>query len=244
MITRDVSQLYVVPAFTHNVRFISCTVNTLTCARAGATSAIGSSEFWPGYTLDRLGLPRSFASVALVPTVVADVIATEAAPQQVIVTISAGLQHTSASGGTWANYSTGDWLVQSGLWLQTTSTSTGKDKFTAIQRDVGLTSEIGIGGILATATATCTIQQTSTGAITLAYYAGPPAVFDLGGAKRYIRSVLRFQHETTADWGGVGACAVAGGAIFGSGTFVFGEPGEAQPTGVTKRILVTTGCST
>ena len=246
MITRDVSQLYVVPAFTHRAAFISCTIAGLTCARDGATSAIGTSEFWPGYTIDRLGLPRNFNSIAIVPTVFAD-LNTSSNKNVMVVRLSVGLQHTSASGGTWANYSTGDWIADKGLWAQTSATSTAHALFTVVQRDVGLTTEIGIGGVITSATSTAGGSgglpgTTSTG---LQYYAGAPAVFSLVGANRYLRPLLRIPHETTADWGGAGACAVAGGSIRMAAAAVFGEPDEAQPPyAPTKRILVTSGCAT
>ena len=58
MITRDVAQLQVVPAFVNNARFTGCTLSGYTCTESGATSAIGSSEFFPGFVIDRLGLRK------------------------------------------------------------------------------------------------------------------------------------------------------------------------------------------
>lgn len=241
MITRDLHQAQVVPAFVNNARFIGCTISGYSCTPGGATSAIGTSEFYPGFMVDRLGLTRAFRSVMIAPVVYGSVATTEGTGNIAVITLSAGLQHTSASGGTWANYSTQDWLVQQGLWRQTTATATGHGNFAQVQRDVGLTTEIGIGGVLTTTTSTAGGQDVTAGTSStgFVYYAAPGPVFSLDGAKRYVRVLFRLQHETTGD-----VCAGAG-SVHMSGALVFGEPDEAQPPfGPIKRILVTSGCAT
>ena len=72
MITRDVNQIYVVPGFVNNARFTGCTLAGYTCTESGATSAIGSSEFYPGFTIDRLGLPRNYNAMMVAPVLFGD----------------------------------------------------------------------------------------------------------------------------------------------------------------------------
>lgn len=238
MITRDIQQLQVVPAFVHAARFHTCTFNGVTsvaCA-AGGSSAIGSSEFLPGFIIDRLGLSRNYNSLMVAPLVWGDYATTGAGIFW--AGLSFGVMDASASGGTFAAYSTADWVVSRGLWAQTTATSTSGNIFSAVQRDVGLTSNIGIGAVLSSTTSTgggvtITSLTTSTG---FCYYAGPGASFSLQGAKRFVRVVIRPHLETTGC--GAGTLDVRAAAIFG-------EPDEApSPTGPAKRILVTSGCAT
>lgn len=238
MITRDVSQLFVVPALYHNARFNSCTVAGFTCYTDGATSAIGSSEFFPGFVIDRLALPYEYNSMAVVPTLYGNYGGSGDGTGFVTGALSAGIMHASASGGTFAAYSTGTWLVGASLWRQTTATSTANTAYSIVQKDVGYTSELGIGGLMGTATSTSAGQgmvggTSSTGSL---FYAGKPARFDLTGAKRFIKVVIRPQIEST----GCGA-----GGFHMSAAAVFGEPGYANPSvAAAKRILVTTGCAT
>ena len=263
MISRYVNQLQVVPAFVYNSRFAACgSVTLLTCAEAGQSSAIGSSQFWPGLVIDRAGLTRNYNSVALIPVVYGD-FGTSGVPGAVAdPQLSFGIEHTSATGGTWAAYSTQNWVVGAGLWRQTTATSTANLSYSFGQLDAVNTSVAGIGGIVTTATSTASgvNVQVGTSSTGFVYYAGPPASFSLGGAKRYIRSKIKLQWDSTGDWGG-GACAVGFGAIHMSAAMSFGEPGYISPpagpggTGLAganaacsdlpfKRILVTSACAT
>lgn len=238
MITRDINQLMVVPALAHNARFHSCTVTGFTCYISGATSAIGISEFFPGFVIDRLGLPKAFKSVMVAPVVYGEFGSSGAGAGDILVgTLSVGIMHASASGGTFAAYSTQDWLEKQGLWRQSTATSTGNASFQQIQRDVGLTCNIGVGGLTSTSTSTAGGQDMTAGtsSTSLFYYAGPGPTFSLEGAKRYIKVVMRTQFETTGC--GSGGYHMSAGAIFG-------EPDEAQPDLPAKRILVTSGCAT
>lgn len=243
MITRDVNQLMVVPALAHNARFHSCTVTGFTCypTMAGVSTGIGTSEFIPGFTIDRLGLPRNFKSFMVAPVVYGDFATTGTSAGNVLVgTFWAGLQDTCTSGGTFASYSTQNWLVGKGLWRQTTATSTANEAFAPVLADVGLTSAIGIGGLTSTTTSTTASGSTGnmvagTSSTSLFYYAGPGPAFDLSGAKRYIRVVMRTQFETTGCGSGSYHMSAAG---------IFGEPDEAQPPLPTRRILVTSGCAT
>ena len=238
MITRDMSQIYVVPALVHSARFHSCTVAGLTCYTAGATSAIGSSEFFPGFTIDRLGLPRSFNAAAIFPVVWGDYTTTVGTGNICVSLLSAGLMHATASGGTFTAYSTGSWIDGKGLWRQTTATSTANASFAQIQRDVGLTCNIGIGGVLSSTTSTANGQDVTAGtsSTSFIYYAGAPPVFNLIGANRYIKCVMRTRFETTD-------CGT--GSYHMSAALGFGEPDEAQPPyAPNKRILVTSGCAT
>ena len=238
MITRDVSQMFVVPALRHDANFHSCTVTGLTCYTAGATSAIGSSEFFPGFTIDRQALPRNFNSMMLVPMIHGDITTSVGTGNIAVSLLSAGIMHASASGGTFTAYSTGSWIDGKGLWRQTTATSTANKSFTQVQRDVGLTTEIGIGGVLSSTTSTADGQDVTAGTSSTGfiYYAGAPPYFNLIGAKRFIKCVLRTRFETTDC--GTGEYAMSAAAVFG-------EPDEAQPPyAPNKRILVTSGCST
>lgn len=241
MITRDVNQLFVVPALVHNARFHSCTVTGFTCYGVGAgVSGLGTSELFPGFIIDRLGLPRHFNSLMVAPVIYGD-IATSGDGAVCINSLTAGVMHASASGGTFAAYSTDNWFFEKALWRQSTATSTAHGSFTQVQRDVGLTTEIGIGGLTGSATSTAAgvagqdmvAGTTSTGFL---YYAGAGPVFDLGGAKRFIKVTMRTKFETT----GCGS-----GGYHMSAAAIFGEPDEARPPFAPgKRILVTSGCAT
>lgn len=237
MITRDIHQLQVVPAFHHNAKFVTCEdlVGTCTCAAGGVTGA-GTTSWFPGYMIDRLGLTHSFNSLLIAPVVLADIASTDNAgnARARYYGVGIGLQHTSATGGTWADYSTGDWFVNQGLWSQTTATASACHTFyAAVQRDVSTT----LGGIMATATSTTPglSLQAATSSTAFAYYSGPGAAFDLGGAKRYVRALIRPHIE---------ALACAQGKMSITAAAVFGEPGEAPAGNPVKRILVTTGCAT
>jgi hypothetical protein len=237
MITRDVAQQFVVPALYHSARFHSCTVAGLSCYTGGATSAIGTSEFFPGFIIDRLGLPGAFRSLGVAPLLYGDYGVSEPANGPVLTaTLSVGVMHASASGGTYVAYSTGTWMVQQPLWRQTTSTSTSSAYFTAVQRDVGNTSEIGTGGLTSTSTSTSagTSVVAGTSSTSFVYYAGPLADFPIDGAKRFIKVVIRPQFETTG-------CATGSFALSAVG--IFGEADLSQPRQPTKRILVTSGCA-
>ena len=242
MITRDVHQIYVVPGFVNNARFTGCTLAGYTCTESGATSALGSSEFFPGFIIDRLGLPRNFNSVLVAPVLFGDYQTSVGTGNIAAITLSAGIMHSSSTGGTFTAYSTQDWLDRQGLWRQTTATSTATTKqyFTAIQRDVGLTSEIGLGGVLSTTTSTA-LEGVAAGAssTSLLYWAGAGPAFSLQGAKRYIKVAMRLQHLTTGD-----VCSGAG-RVHMSAAAIFAEPDEAQPPYYpNKRVLVTSGCAT
>ena len=200
MITRDIAQGFVVPAFWNNARFHSCTVAGYTCYKDGATSAIGTSEFFPGFVIDRLGLPGAFRSMGVAPLLFGDYGVSEPTNGTAIAaTLSIGVMHASASGGTYAAYSTGSWMVSQPLWRQTTSTSTAAPLFSAVQRDVGNTSEIGTGGLTSTSTSTAAGASAvaGTSSTSFLYYAGPMADFAIDGAKRFIKVVIRPQFETT-----------------------------------------------
>lgn len=250
MITRDIQQLLVVPMFTHEARFGGCGAGPLnyTCSTAGGIEAPGSTNlapaqsatadcaiYFPGMMVDRLGLRESFRSLLLAPLCYGDALSTDENARCRFQGISLGLQHTSATGGTWASYSTGSWLIQAGLWNQTTATSTSAGFYSVVQRDA---VDNVLGGELTTTTSTDTTSgrgdpTTSTG---ITYYAGPGAAFDLGGAKRYIRCLMRPHFEATGS-GAVGAVMEVVG--------IFGEPDYARPNETAvKRILVTTPCAT
>ena len=243
MITRDVNQIYVVPGFVSNARFTGCTLAGYTCTESGATSAIGSSEFFPGFVIDRLGLPRGFNSLLVAPVVFGDYQTSVGTGNIAAITLSAGIQHASASGGTFTSYSTENWIDRQGLWRQTTATSTASTNsyYEAVQRDVGNTSEIGWGGVTSTTTSTALGEGVAAGAssTSLLYWAGAGPAFSLGGAKRFIRVALRLQHLTTGD-----VCSGAG-RVHMSAAAIFAEPDESRPPYAPfKRILVTSGCAT
>ena len=235
MIARDVAQLQVVPAFQHNAKFVACgDANLGTCTCAAGISAAGSTWF-PGFIIDRLGLAQSFNSVAIAPNAWADIRVSDENARVQYYAVGVGLQHTCTTGGTFADYSTGDWIVDQGLWRQTTATATACAMYTAVQRDAADT----LGGVMTSATSTASgvsqnVASSSTGT---AWYAGPPAKFDLSGAKRYLRVLVRPV---------VGTTACAGGPMELSAVAIFGEPqvNPAQYSTPVKRILVTTGCAT
>lgn len=245
MITRDVHQLQVVPAFAHRAKFSVDTVAGYTCTEgSGETSAIGDSGFMPGFVIDRLGLQRTYHSLLIAPVAFGHIKACSTASK--VVTwgaLSVGLQHTSASGGTYANYSTEDWMVKVGLWRQTTATSTGSLFYTAVQRDVGLSTDLGLGKVLASATSTAAGEsiQSGTTSTQYMYYVGQGAAFDLGGAKRYLRPLVHLHLWST----GTSTDSLGLTDVILSAAAIFGEPSEARPPeGAVKRILVTSGCST
>ena len=111
MIARDVAQLQVVPGFRHNAQFQNCETGVVagSCACSGGIAAAGST-YWPGFTIDRLGLTQQFNSVAIAPSAWVDLRVSDENARVQHYAISVGLQHTSATGGTWADYSTGQWI--------------------------------------------------------------------------------------------------------------------------------------
>lgn len=239
MITRDIKQLLVVPAFRHTAKFIACGATNLgTCTCDGGSTAAGSCSWFPGYIIDRLGLSRSPKSLAVVPTVFAEIQSSDENAKFQHYAISFGLQHASSSGGTFADYSTGDWIENAGLWRQTTATATACSYYTAVQRD---TADV-LGGVLTTTTSTAGGITVSAGASSTgyAYYAGNAATFSLGGAQRYVRVVIKPIINSTAC--GSGGMTVSAAAVFGEQ-----DLSPASYTGsvaMVKRIIVTTGCST
>jgi len=245
MITRDLAQTYIVPMFVHNSKIGTCD-SPFTCTCAAGVAGAGSTYF-PGFVVDRLGLPKNFTAVALAPMIYAEQNSSDENSKLRYQGISLGLQHTSASGGAWSDYSTGDWLggtaVGAGLWRNTTVSSTVDmaviDNY-AYQLDIGVAGTL--GGILATASSTSAGLSVSAGATSTgqAYYAGPPAVFDLTGAKRFVRALVRPVLGTTA-------CGNLGAWV--SGVYVFDQPDVAPGSLLStdnqlRRILVTTPCAT
>ncbi len=194
MITRDVNQLFVVPAFVHEARFSGCGAGPLnwTCSTVGGIEAAGSTNlqgdcaiYFPGFMIDRLGLRETYRSLLLAPNAYGDALSTDENARLRFQGLSLGLQTMCTTGGTWANYSTDHWVIQAGFWNQTTATSTSAGFYAPVQRDA---ADV-LGGELTTTTSTSlTVGRgdptTSTG---ITYYAGPGAGFDLSGAKRYIR---------------------------------------------------------
>lgn len=247
MITRELAETYIVPMFVHNARLIACGDSNLgTCTCAGgvtAASAPACANFWPGLVVDRLGLPRNYNAVALAPMMYAEQNSSDENARVRGMSVSFGLQHACTSGGTFTDYSTGDGLHNQPLWRNTTASSTGNFSgvdYLAYQRDLGAANAL--GGILVSATTTAGGVTASAGVSSTgqAYYAGAPAVYDLTGAKRFIKSVVKPILHTTA-------CAAIGTWL--SGVYVFGSPGEAPPSllstdQVLRRILVTTPCAT
>lgn len=248
MITRDIHQTQVMPVFTHAARFAGCGAGTLnfTCTTAGGIEAAGATGlgscavYFPGMIVDRHGLRRRFNSLLVAPMVYGDANTSDELTRRYGKFLSVGLQHTCTTGGTFADYSTEDWLIHEPLWRQTTATST-MGFATAVQRGI---ADV-YGGIMTSTTATSTslgIEQeagrtqgdpsTSTGIV---YYAGAGARFDLGGAKRYLRTLFRLEVMGTA-------CGELGVEMHGVG--VFGEADESPVAAPVARILVTTPCAT
>lgn len=235
-ITRGISELQVVPGFRHNAQFQNCDAGVVagSCACSGGLAAAGST-YWPGFTVDRLGLTQQFDSVAVVPLAWVDLRVSDENARVQHYAFSAGLQHTSASGGTFKDYSTGQWIENQGLWRQTTATATACAMYTAVQRDTADT----LGGVMASATSTsagvsASVASTSTG---YAYYTGKVPVFDLRGAQRFIRAVVKPIINSTA---------CGSGFMDLSATLLFSQPAAdpQQFTAPVKRVLVTTGCAT
>ncbi len=235
MITRDIGELQVVPAFRHNAQFQNCETGVVagSCTCSGGIAAAGST-WWPGFTIDRLGLTHLFNSVAIAPLAWVDLRVSDENARVQSFAVGVGLQHTSASGGTWADLSTQEWIVDRGLWRQTTATATACAMYTAAQRDV---ADV-LGGNLTTTTSTADgVNQIAGSSSTgYAYYSGPPAIFDLSAAKRYLRVLVRPVINSTA---------CGSGFMDLSALAIFGAPGQAPPPNQpVKRILVTTGCAT
>mgnify|MGYP001593683314 CR=1 FL=1 len=246
MITRELHEAYIVPMFVHNAKLTGCgdnNIGTCTCAGGVSVASPSSGNFFPGLVVDRLGLPRNYNSLLLAPVMYAEQNSSDELAKVRGMAISFALQHTSASGGTYADYSTGDGVHNAPLWRNTTVSSTADmaaiDNY-AYQLDVGIAGTI--GGMLVSSSSTGSGYTVSAGATSTgqAYYAGAGAVYDLTGAKRYLRAVGKPILHTTA-------CGSLGTWL--SGAYVFGSPGEAPPSllstdNVMRRILVTTPCAT
>ena len=247
MITRDLGNITVVSAFddTAQAGFRSCTVGgTGTCTCAGYLSTGLGLFGFGGYMIDRLGLKDNYSAVAVAVNARAEVATSAASTVQLTYyAITAGLQHSSSTcSGGFENLSTGQWVTNRPLAIQTTSTSTGS---------AGAAYFNGNEGFLV-ATPQAVISSTVAGLTTstgYARYLGEAPVFALDAAKRFIRVVIAPNITTTG-------CATP--AMRVNASLIFGDPGrgpfdiinvdgtESTENGsrFRGRVHVTTGCST
>ena len=234
MITRELKNIQVVGAFNtpstgtgHTLAaFHSCTVAGFTCTCAGVVSTDTGYFGFPGRMIDRLGLSENFSAVAVGVTARAAITTTVASTASVQYHgLTIGLQHTCSTGGTWANYSTGSWIEDYPLVRVSTSTSTGDSYYTA--------EKARFSDFSAALMSTALTSSTSTG---YAEYAGPAPVFELTGAKRYVRPVIAPHIEVTG-------CGAPGLEV--SGVLIFGHPDKGpHSTSIRARVHVTSACST
>ena len=243
MITRDLGNITVVSAFdsTAAAGYRSCTVSgTGTCTCAGVLSTDLGIFGFGGFMIDRLGLKDTYSAVAVAVDARAEVQTSAASTVQLTYyAITAGLQHSSSTcSGGFTNLSTGQWVTDRPLVIQTTSTSTAATNYSAEGALVALP--------LAVISSTAAGLTTSTG---YARYLGEAPVFALDAAKRFIRVVIAPNITTTG-------CATP--AMNVTASLIFGDPGrgpfeifnvdgtESTAIGsrVRGRVHVTTGCST
>lgn len=229
MITRDLANTQSVGAFNAPAAgdFHSCTVTGFTCTCGGFVSTdIGFLGFG-GRIIDRLGLRENFAAVVAAVQAKANV--TTSAESTAMVKyygLTIGLQHSSSTcSGGFSNYSTDEWVNDYPLVEVSTATSTGASFYSVEGADVAAAS--------ARLMTTGLTSSTSTG---YAEYAGRAPVFDLVGAKRYIRMMIAPHIEAT----GCGSPTLSV-----NGILIFGDPGAGpHSTSIRGRIHVTSGCST
>ncbi len=164
MITRDLAGTFVVPAFDLKT-FKSCdTAPSVSCGYNPTDSGFN------GRIIDRLGLPTQFNAAMVVARCFAVFEASSTGQvgsfRQDYMALSVGLDHNCSTGAGWTAYATGMWSSEQALYLQSTASTWNQ--------------------YLATATDTGNALCTSTGFA----IGGATAVFDLTGAKRYIRVVV------------------------------------------------------
>lgn len=218
MITRDISGLFVVPAFDlktfkscDTAPAYSCGYNPTVCGAAGSTGGTGFN----GRIIDRLGLPAHYTSVLALANGICAFECSSTGQvgtyRQVYMSLGVGIDHNCSTGAGWSALSTDKWVIQPAF-LQSTASSWNQ--------------------YLTTATDTGSALCTSTG-MALAEARG---VFDLSQAKRYIRMVVIPEIHSSG-------CALQ---MPVTGQFIFGSPAEAPPPDipVDVRIVVTSACST
>ena len=247
MITRDLGNITVVSAFDSAAAggYRSCAGGpggTCTCAGVLSTG-LGLFGFG-GFMIDRLGLKDSYSAVAVAVDARAEVATSAASSVQLTYyAITAGLQHSSSTcSDGFTNLSTGQWVTDRPLVIQTTSTSTGS---------AGAAYFNGNEGFLV-ATPQAVISSTVAGLTTstgYARYLGEAPVFALDAAKRFIRVVIAPNITTTG-------CATP--VMNVNASLIFGDPSrgpfdiinvdgtESTQVGsrIRGRVHVTTGCST
>ena len=235
MITRDVSGLEVITGFPLK-NFMGC---TLAAPANGFAPSVGYSSgpapntgltyAWPGYMIDRQGLPRGYQSVKVQAGGSGVWVACSTGTWWAYFGMAIGLQHASATGGTWADYSTGSFAAERAAWYMATTSSTN-DEFYNVRNPSGAKT----GGYMTTSTNNNLLSDSiSCGHL----FANNSADFDLSQAKRYIRMLVAPRFEST------GACG--GPQINITGSLVFGNPDEAPAAPLSNlRVYVTSGCST
>src|SRR5512139_841980 len=163
MITRDLGDVQIVTAFDlrqfGSSAYGSTALGMGTVCACGGPNPLGTLDAaYTGYLIDRLGLRRNFATALVVPTAVVNpqYCASSTVAGDKFYALSYGIQHATATGGTFKNLSTGEWVTKQGLYHRTTTTSTADTS--SVNRDSlpdGSTDH-GLGFVLSSAAATTT----------------------------------------------------------------------------------------
>lgn len=227
MITRDISGTFYVPAFDRKM-FGSCAAtrydpccgyNPQMCDGVG-TERSG----WNGRIIDRLSLPTGFTNARVIATSLAVLehcsTGVGAAEWRAnYVGLAVGLDHNCSTGAGWTAFSTASWSAEKPGYLLSTAGSTQD-------------------GYLGTSSTTSTslnpmafVLSTSARGVVSA-----EAIFDLTAAKRFIRVVVTPRIESTGCSIGL---PVEAGILFGGAANA-----PAEWSGLTGKLIVTTGCST
>lgn len=219
MITRDISGLFVVPAFDlktfkscDTAPAYSCGYNPTVCGAAGSTGGTGFN----GRIIDRLGLPANYTNVLAQATAICAFECSSTGQvgsyRQTYMALGVGIDHNCSTGAGWSALSTANWVLNEPAYLQSTASSWNQ--------------------YLTTATDTGSALCTSTG-MALAVASG---IFDLTTAKRFIRICVVPEIHSSG-------CALQ---MPVTGQFIFGAPSEAPPPDipVDAVIVVTSACST
>lgn len=225
MISRSQAGLEVVHAFDLK-QFTSCTVSGFTSA-CGTVDTGGALPFsFAGRIIDRLGLRRNYNAV--VPIISAHGTVNSSVESTALFNyqaIAVGVQHASATGGTWADYSTEFWQAERPLVRVSTATSTADSFYSAEAAFISPNT----AALMSSAAS----SSTSTGYS--AYVSGPVGAIPISGAKRYLRMLVAPSIN----------CTGCGGPVVNvMGSLLFGAPDAAPAaTDIRARIHVSSACS-
>ena len=174
MITRDISGLFVVPAFDlktfkscDTAPAYSCGYNPTVCGAAGSTGGTGFN----GRIIDRLGLPANYNSVLALAHGVCLFEASSTGQvgsyRQVYMSLGVGIDHNCSTGAGWTALSTERWVIGEPAYLQSTASSWNQYLTTATDTGSALVDVIGGSGGAAPFNRTFTLDLTAAGNFTL-----------------------------------------------------------------------------